>query len=82
MDPKRRAKIGAAFRARWADLAVRANYMTHHTDPTVRETRSAALTARRDDPAERKELVSGMVAARRRKERKLGDKPVIESRKN
>lgn len=73
MDPKRRAKIGAALRARWADPEVRAKYMTHHTDPTVRETRSAALTARWDDPAKRQKLISGMEAARRRKRKKLGE---------
>ena len=60
MDPKRRAKIGAALRARWADPAVRANYMTHHTDPTVRETRASAMKARWDDPAERQKLISAM----------------------
>ena len=78
MDPKRRAKIGAALRARWANPEVREKYMTHHTDPTVRETRAAALKARWNDPAERKKLVSGMVAARRAA--KSGS--VIESRKN
>jgi len=67
MDHDQRAKIGAVLRKRWADPAVRSNYMTHHTDPTVRAARSAALKARWNDPAERQKLVAAMNAARRRR---------------
>ena len=69
MDPKQRAKIGAALRDRWADPAVRANYMAHHTDPMVRKARAAALKARWDDPAERDKMISAMAGRRRKKRR-------------
>jgi hypothetical protein len=71
MDPKQRANIGAALKARWANPEVREKYMIHHADATVRKTRAAALKARWDDPAERERIIAAMKAARFQKKRKI-----------